>query len=72
MHAQRPTPQTMNRHLRKTGKQVLACKHALVVLDGAGWHQSRELEIPANVSPLRLPPCSPDLNPVATLFSVVK
>ena len=46
----------MNRHLRKTGEQVPACKHALVVLDGAGWHQSRELETPANVSLLRLPP----------------
>ncbi len=25
-------------------------KHALVVLDGAGWHRSRDLEVPANVS----------------------
>ncbi|MDE0524650.1 MAG: IS630 family transposase, partial [Boseongicola sp.] len=61
----------MSRHLREIGEQVPAGKHALVVLDGAGWHRSRELEIPNNVSLLRLPPCSPELNPVETLFSVL-
>ena len=62
----------MSRHLREIGEQVPAGKHALVVLDGAGWHRSRELEIPDNVSLLRLPPCSPELNPVETLLSVLK
>ena len=62
----------MNRHLREIGEQVPAGKHALVVLDGAGWHRSRDLETPANVSLLRLPPYSPELNPVETLFSVLK
>ena len=62
----------MSRHLREIGEQVPAGTHALVVLDGAGWHRSRELEIPDNVSLLRLPPCSPELNPVGTLFSALK
>ncbi len=62
----------MNRHLREIGERVPAGRHALVVLDGAGWHRSRDLVTPANVSLLRLPPCSPELNPVETLFSVLK
>ncbi len=62
----------MNRLLEKMGAQVPACKHALVVLDSAGWHQSRELEIPANVSLLKLQSCSQELNPVETPFSVLK
>ena len=62
----------MSRHLREIGEQVPAGRHALVVLDGAGWHRSKALEIPDNVSLLRLPPCSPELNPVETLFSVLK
>ena len=62
----------MNRHLRDIGEAVPAGRHALVVLDGAGWHRSKELEVPDNVSLLRLPPYSPELNPVETLFSVLK
>lgn len=62
----------MSRHLRDIGEQTPAGKHALVVLDGAGWHRSRDLEVPANVSLLRLPPYSPELNPVETLFSILK
>ena len=44
--------------------------HALVILDGAGWHRSKVLEIPGNVSLQRLPPYSPELNPVETSVSV--
>ena len=41
--------------------------HAVVVLDGAGWHRSKALEVPANVSLLHLPPHSPELNPVGQM-----
>ncbi len=61
-----------DRHLRDIGERVPAGKHALVVLDGAGWHRSKDLGIPDNVSLLRLPPYSPELNPVETVFSVLK
>lgn len=43
-----------------------------VGLDGAGSHTSKYLEIPSNVSLLRLPPHSPELNPIEALFSVLK
>ena len=62
----------MNRHLRDVSGTLAEGQHALMVLDGAGWHRSKDLDIPANVSLLRLPPYSPELNPVETLFSVLK
>ena len=43
-----------------------------MVPGGAGWHRSRELEVPANVSLLRPPPYGPGQNPVKTLFSVLR
>jgi len=62
----------MNRHLRDVGKELPEGKHAVMILDGAGWHRSKDLEIPSNVSLLRLPPYSPELNPIETLFAVLK
>ncbi len=62
----------MDRRLRDIGERVPAGKRALVVLDGAGWHRSKDLGIPDSVSLLRLPPYSPELNPVETVFSVLK
>lgn len=38
--------------------------HLLVVLDGAPSHTSGRIELPENVSLLRLPAYSPELNPV--------
>ncbi len=62
----------MNRHLRDVGKELPEGKHAAMVLDGAGWHRSKDLEIPSNVPLLRLPPYSPELNPIETLFAALK
>jgi transposase len=38
--------------------------HALVLLDQAGWHVSKKLPFPDNITLLPLPPKSPELNPV--------
>ncbi|MCY3875461.1 MAG: IS630 family transposase [Rhodobacteraceae bacterium] len=62
----------MNRHLVEIGSAVPQGRHALAVLDGAGWHRSRSLEIPDDVSLLHLPPYSPELNPVETVFQFLK
>ena len=44
------------------------CERILMVLDGAGWHRSHELVLPANLRLLKLPPYSPELNPVEHLW----
>ena len=43
-------------------------KHAVMVLDQAGWHGANALEIPGNVTLVTLPPYSPELNPVERLW----
>lgn len=41
---------------------------AVLVLDGAGWHDRRALRIPHNISLVTLPPYSPELNPVERIW----
>ena len=62
----------MSRHLLDISAATPEGRHALVVLDGAGWHRSKALEVPANVSLLRLPPDGPELNPVETVLQTLK
>ena len=42
--------------------------HAVLVWDNAGFHTSRSLVVPANITLLALPPYSPELNPVERLW----
>jgi hypothetical protein len=42
--------------------------HAVVILDRAGWHTAKELTIPANLTPVYLPPYSPELNAVERVW----
>ena len=42
--------------------------HAVMVLDGAGWHDHRALTVPDNVTLVPLPPYSPELNPVERVW----
>ena len=43
-----------------------------MVLDGAGWHRSESLVLPANLRLLKLPPYSPELNPVEHLWDELR
>jgi transposase len=45
---------------------------AILVLDGAGWHKSKDLVVPDNVEFIFLPPYSPDLNPAEKLWQYIK
>ncbi|MEC5293565.1 transposase [Aurantimonas sp. C2-5-R2] len=40
----------------------------VMVLDGAGWHGEKALDVPANITLVTLPPYSPQLNPVERLW----
>jgi hypothetical protein len=46
--------------------------HAALALDGAGWHVSPDLEVPANLTLIRLPPYSPELNPVERVWEYLR
>jgi transposase len=44
----------------------------LLIMDGAGWHRSKELAVPDSIKIVILPPYSPELNPVERLWQEVK
>ena len=46
---------------------------AVMMLDGAGWHQTGDrLVVPENIGLLRLPPYSPELNPVENIWEFLR
>jgi hypothetical protein len=50
----------MSLHLAEISQAVAPGAHAIVLLDQAGWHQSRRLVIPANITLLLLPAKAPN------------
>ena len=69
-----PTVNTayMNHHLRFISEQAGVDVHVILVLDGAGWHVAKALEVPSNMTLLPLPPYSPELNPVERLWAYLR
>lgn len=63
---------TMNEFLKILSAEVAADAVVVLILDRAGWHVSGKLVIPANIKLLHLPPYSPELNPVETLWLYIK
>ena len=64
---------SMNLHLQEISSQVAQGAHAVVVLDGAGWHQTGgRLRLPDNISLLHLPPYSPELNPQENVWQYLR
>jgi transposase len=47
-------------------------KRLVLLLDNAGWHVAKRLEVPANVLLHRLPPCTPELQPAERLWPLVR
>jgi len=63
----------MNLHLQEISAQVGEGAHAVVVLDGAGWHRTGgRLRVPENISLLRLPPYCPELNPQENVWEFLR
>jgi hypothetical protein len=58
----------MNLYLEDFSRQLPRQVHALLVMDGAGWHHAKDVCVPTNVSLLFLPPYSPELNPVELVW----
>lgn len=65
--------EAMNLHLAAISQKVSPDAFAVVVLDGAGWHQTGgRLKVPANLALLHLPPYSPELNPVENVWQYLR
>jgi transposase len=62
----------MSLHLAEIAHAVAPGAHALVLLDQAGWHVSKRLVIPANITLVPLPAKAPELNPVENVWQFLR
>lgn len=44
----------------------------IVVIDNAGFHSTKNMEIPENIKLLRIPPYTPELNPCEQVWAYIK
>ena len=64
--------EAMQAHLDEIARTVARHAHAVLLLDRAGWHTTGDLIIPKNMTLVFLPPRSPELNPVETIWQYLR
>lgn len=65
--------EAMNLHLAEISRHVAPGAHAVLWADGAGWHRiGGKLNVPDNITLLKLPPYSPELNPVENVWQYLR
>jgi transposase len=62
----------MNLHLAEISIMVSPGKHAVLLLDQAGWHLSGEVAVPDNITLLPLPPKCPELNVMENVWQFMR
>jgi hypothetical protein len=62
----------MQHHLDEISRCVATGAHAVLTLDKAGWHTTRKLQVPGNISLLHLPAGSPELNPTENIWQFLR
>ena len=67
----RCTTEGMTLHLNEIAQAVAPGAHALVLVDQAGWHQSKRLVVPDNITLVPLPAKAPELNPAENVWQTV-
>ena len=62
----------VNMFLEQFSQTIAEHEHAVMIWDGAGFHTSGALRVPDNVTIVRLPAYSPELNPIENLWHYLK
>jgi transposase len=60
--------EAMNENLAVIAACIAPGAHGVIVLDGAGWHSSKALVVPSNLTPITQPPFAPEVNPVENVW----
>lgn len=68
----RPNTHAMQLHIDEITQAIAPGAHAILIMDGAGWHTTDKLTWPDNITPLVLPPRSPELNPVENIWQFLR
>jgi transposase len=63
---------TMNAFLKILDSERKNAEQIVLIMDGAGWHKSKKLELPEGITVLLLPPYSPELNPMENLWHYMR
>ena len=64
--------QSMQLFLDELSSIISMGRHAALIIDNAGWHTSHELQVPNNITLIRLPPYSPELNAMEQVWAWIK
>jgi len=64
--------EAMQKHVEEIGRAVTAGAHALIILDKAGWHTTRKLKLPDNLTLVPLPPACPELNSAENIWQYLR
>ena len=59
----------MSSHLALISKATESERHAVVLMDGASWHQEYLDNDFPNLTIIHIPPYSPELNPIEQVWS---
>ena len=62
----------MNRHLAVISAEVAPRRHAVLLVDQAGWHLTPRLIVPDNISIVPLPAKCPELNPQENVWEFMR
>jgi hypothetical protein len=64
--------EAMQLHLDEIARTVAKGAHAVLLLDRAGWHTTRALLVPKNITMILLPSRAPELNPVENIWQYLR
>jgi hypothetical protein len=64
--------EAMQLHLDEISRHVAEGAHVVLQLRRAGWHTTRNLDVPNNVTPILLPLRAPELNPVENVWQYLR
>jgi transposase len=62
----------VNVYLKQFARELATNVHAVLIWDQAGFHKSKELVVPENITIIELPAYSPELNPVENLWQYLR
>ncbi len=61
----------MKQHLKQISEATEEGYHAVILMDGAGWHTNDIADEFTNLSMIKLPPYSPELNPIEQVWQSI-
>jgi transposase len=64
--------EAMQKHINEISRAVAPGSHALIIFDQAGWHTTRKLRIPGNLTMVPLPPACPELNAAENIWQYLR